>query len=246
MRQLTSTLGGLRCQILDAADGAPQLLVILCHGYGAPGDDLVPLGAELLARVPALQGKTRFLFPEAPLDLAEQGNPGGRAWWHLDMEKLILRQQGLPVPEETELPAELGRSRRMLLSLIDEATRDAKLPLSRVVLAGFSQGAMLTTDVALRLEEAPAALGIFSGTLVAPAARDWSARAPARRGLKVFQTHGMADPLLSFQKAEALRELLSGAGLEVEFLSFRGGHTIVEAALDRFGALLEACLPAVR
>lgn len=244
MRHLSSTLGGLQCRIIDSTqEGAkPDLLVVLCHGFGAPGDDLVPLGEELLERVPALQGRTRFVFPEAPLDLAELGNPGGRAWWHIDMESLILRQQGIAVPEETSLPADLPRSRRMLLALIDEATRGAGLPLSRVVLGGFSQGAMLTTDVALRLEEAPAALGIFSGTLVSAAEKEWSARAPARRGLRVFQTHGMADPLLSFQKAEALRDLLTGAGLVVEFLPFRGGHTIVSAALDRFGAMIAGSL----
>lgn len=244
MHHVTTTLGGLRCAVLDFSDGAPQLLVVLCHGFGAPGDDLVPLAEELVARTPALQGNVRFLFPEAPIDLADLGNPGGRAWWPIDMEKLILRQQGVAVPEDTELPPELPRARRMLLGLIDEATRQAKLPLSRVVLGGFSQGAMLATDVALRLEEAPAALGIFSGTLVAPAEMEWRQRAPARRGLKVFQTHGMADPLLSFQKAESLKTLLEEAGLEVDFLPFRGGHTIVAAALVKFAELIAAALPA--
>lgn len=244
MRNLSTTLGGLSCQVADSTEDGAQLLVVLCHGYGAPGTDLVPLGGELLSLFPKLQGKTRIIFPAAPLDLATQGMPGGRAWWPLDMERLMLMQQdpaGGMARMRAEIPPDLARARRMLLALIDEATRQAKLPISRVVLGGFSQGAMLATDVALTLEEAPAALGIFSGTLINEEA--WSRRATSRRGLKVFQTHGQVDPLLPFANAEALRALLTSAGLDVDFLPFHGGHTIVIEALERFGKLLEAALP---
>jgi phospholipase/carboxylesterase len=213
--------------------------VVLCHGYGAPGTDLVALGPELLHLFPALQGTTRFIFPAAPSDLSDQGNPGGRAWWAIDMERLMLMQydpeQGMARLRQ-EIPEELAQARRKLLALVDEATRAAKVAASKVVLGGFSQGAMLATDVTLRMEEAPAALGIFSGTLINEA--DWKARAAKRAGLKVFQTHGRVDPLLPFANAEALRTLLTGAGLEVEFLPFHGGHTIALEALERFGQLL--------
>ncbi len=246
MRHVVTELGGLRCEVLDATgEGRPELLVVLCHGYGAPGDDLVPLGEELLSVAPAILGRVRFLFPQAQLDLSEQGMPEGRAWWHIDMQRLMLMQQspadGIARLQQ-ESPPDAPRSRRLLMALVEEASRQAGVPLSRVVLGGFSQGAMLATDVALRLEEAPAALGLFSGTLILRP--EWEKRAAHRRGLRVFQTHGEQDPILPFSNAVALRELLVQAGLEVEFLPFRGGHTIAGPALRRFAALIEGCLPA--
>ena len=61
--------GELSCQSLDMLphETAPGFLIVLCHGFGAPGDDLVPLGAEMLARNPRLAEQVRFVFPAAPL-----------------------------------------------------------------------------------------------------------------------------------------------------------------------------------
>lgn len=241
MQRLHTTLGGLKAQVLDAASSGqtPELLVILCHGYGAPGDDLVPLGGELFASLGEDAGKVRLIFPEAPMDLADQGMPGGRAWWTIDMMRLMVMQQDLAAGiarMQEELPAELPRARKHLLALIDEATRPLGLPTGKVVLGGFSQGAMLATDVALRLEEPPAALCIFSGSLINKA--DWTTRAAARRGLEVLQSHGTIDPILPYANAEALRELLVAAGAQVTFTPFRGGHTIPLQALEQLAELL--------
>jgi phospholipase/carboxylesterase len=79
----TETIGGLRCRTVDALpeQTQPKLIVVLCHGYGAPGTDLVPFGPELLEHSPSLAERVQFLFPEAPLSLEELGMPEGRAWW---------------------------------------------------------------------------------------------------------------------------------------------------------------------
>ena len=99
---------------------------------------------------------------------------------------------------------------------------------------------MVATDVTLRLEEAPAGLFIFSGTLICEP--EWRKRAPARRGLEVLQSHGTQDPLLPFQRALALRDLLVEAGLNVDFLPFEGVHTISLEALHRAADFLVSCL----
>lgn len=225
MIQTRTKLGELDCRVVQADDADIEQLAILCHGFGAPGDDLVPIGAEVLETKAV--SNTRFIFPAAPVSLAPLGYGAGRAWWLLDMDRLALAQShpgeaSVRLREET--PAGLPTARRMLMSLIDEASRQAKLPLSRILLGGFSQGAMLATDVALRLEEAPKALMIFSGALINES--DWKRRAPTRKGLRVFQSHGRQDPLLPFQNAEALRDLLQDAGLAVTFAPFDGPHTI--------------------
>ena len=209
MTDLQTTLGGLSCRVLQqASPGASlKLAVVLCHGFGAPGDDLVSLAPEILRARPELAQKIRFVFPEAPLSLAAQGYGGGRAWWPLDVQRLAALT-GNPAAEAIRraVPEGLPRARRLLTGLVEKLTLQTQLPVGRVVLGGFSQGAMLATDVALRLEEAPAGLVILSGTLLNEV--DGARRAPMRRGLRVLQAHGRQDPLLPFSGAEALRDLL--------------------------------------
>ncbi len=239
--QITTTIGSLRCRLIQEATEAPELTVILCHGFGAPGDDLVPLGAALMERQPELAKRARFVFPEAPLSLAQFGFGYGRAWWQIDIDRIAAARDPEAIHRlSQETPEGLPRSRRLLLGLIDELSRQMESGSSKMVLGGFSQGAMLATDVALRLEEAPAGLIIWSGNLISEP--EWRKRAPARRGLKVVQSHGRQDPLLPFQRAVALRDLLIEAGLDVDFLAFDGPHTIPLEALERAADFLVRCL----
>ena len=145
----------------------PKLVVILCHGFGAPGTDLVPLVPEILGLDPGLEAKIRFVFPAAPLSLDEIGMVGGRAWWHLDVQRLAMAvEQGELRILRNEIPEGLESARDSLMTLVSELKKSTGLPVSRFVLGGFSQGAMLATDVALRLDDSPLGLEIFSGTLL--------------------------------------------------------------------------------
>ena len=240
MRSVQTTLGPLACRVVDTVpEGAkPSLLVVLCHGFGAPGTDLVPLAEEMVGLQPQLDGKVRFVFPQAPLSLSGMGFYESRAWWMIDVERFsVAARQGRLAELADEVPEGLAPARRQLMATVEAALRGAELPASRLVLGGFSQGSMVATDVALRMDDAPAGLVIFSGTLLARA--DWTARAARRRGLRVFQSHGRQDPLLPYGNAELLRDLLTGAGLEVAFHGFAGPHTIDAGAL-RGGAQLIA------
>jgi len=233
---MRATLGGLTCQVFAESEaGKPRGAVVLCHGFGAAGDDLVPLYGELVHMRPEL-AKQRFIFPEAPLSVG----PGSRAWWMIDMTGLELMQQGdlkaLREFRKSE-PAGLPQARTMLRKLVDEVSAQTKLPISKISLGGFSQGAMITTDVTLRLEEAPRCLAILSGTLLMEDV--WRQKAKARAGLRVLQSHGTEDPLLGFTSAEWLRDLLTEAGLKVDFVPFRGGHTIPLNVLEKLSALLD-------
>jgi phospholipase/carboxylesterase len=246
MALLTTQIGGLTCRVFQQSDEPPTLAVVLCHGFGAPGDDLVSLAPELVRIAPRL-ARARFVFPAAPLSLSgmmPSAMGDSRAWWMLDLERLIAVRmgQGPDTPESlrAQIPDGLPAARKSLMGLAEAVLRAASLSPSQLVLGGFSQGAMLATDVTFRLEEAPAALVVLSGTLVAEP--EWRVRAPRRRGLRVLQTHGSEDPILPFDNAEALRDLLTQAGLTVDFLPFPGGHTIPLEALQRLAQLLSGMM----
>jgi phospholipase/carboxylesterase len=237
MRRLVTKLGELQCQVVEALpEGArPELAVILCHGYGAPAEDLVPLGAELLSADPGLAARARFIFPGAPLQLP--GMPGARAWWHLPPSVFSAQERDWELYAESVIEG-LAPSRRALMSVVEAVGSSMGLPVGRIVLGGFSQGAMLATDVALRLEEPPAGLAVLSGNLLMKS--EWRARAERRRGLPVFQSHGRYDSILPFGRGEALRELLQAAGLPVEFVEFEGPHAIFPEVLEGLAAFLAA------
>jgi phospholipase/carboxylesterase len=239
MKTDTVTLGGLSCRIVRGAttDGPPRHAVVLCHGYGAPGDDLVSLAPQVFRAAPALQESLCFVFPEAPLSLSALGPWDSRAWWPLDegaLDDALTR--GAPIETARDVPAELPVLRETMGRLLSELERTEGVSLPQVILGGFSQGAMLATDVTLHLPASPAGLCIFSGTLLDADA--WCRLAPDRSGLPVLLSHGRQDPLLSFRTAESLRDLLRTAGLAVEFVPFDGPHTISPEGFAAFVSFL--------
>ncbi len=229
-------LGGLMTHLAGGTDGrggGDGPIVVLLHGWGAPGDDLVPLGQE----IDAPRG-TRYVFPEAPLSL-QMGFGDSRGWWMLDIEK---RQREIAAGRARDLsrkvPEGLAEARTKVIALLDELERRAGA--RQIVLGGFSQGAMLACDVALHTNRPLAGLVMLSGTLLA--ADEWTPLMPKRKGLKVFQSHGSMDQLLPSFMAEQLRDLLNQAGLSVEWVGFRGGHEIPGLVLEKLGGFLQAIL----
>ena len=215
------SIAGLTVRITGPADA--RATCVLLHGFGAPGDDLVPLAGEIDAPV-------RWAFPEAPLDLA----PGARAWWLLDLDKLERElASGKPRDRRDEVPEGLAAARDHVSRLLDQLAIRFPGPL---VLGGFSQGAMPALDVALHRDTPPAALVLMSGTLLAES--EWKPRMPRLAGVPILQSHGRADPLLPFSAAETLRDQLRAAGAAVDWHAFVGGHEIPRAALAALQALL--------
>ncbi len=225
-------LGSLDAHVCGGTDregGGRGPVVVLMHGYGAPGTDLVSLWRAL--NVPK---EVRFVFPEAPLELGF----GGRAWWPIDMVRLQDRftEEGAARLID-EVPPGIDEARAAVLDLLGALERDfAALP-EQVVIGGFSQGAMLATDIVLRSARPFGGLAIMSGTLVSHS--EWLPLMAARKGLPVLQSHGRADPVLPFAIAERLRDELSTAGLPVEFIPFNGGHGIPGPAADGLARLIQ-------
>ena len=240
---VSSIAGELEVHVVQAEAAArPPLLVVFNHGYGASGEDLVPFVPELLEREPRL-APVRFAFPAGPLSLGMAAWGDARAWWPLDWMKLSTLSRSPEGRQElrNEVPEGLGSARRKLQGCVEALLAGTSLPPERVVLGGFSQGAMLATDLALSWEQRPAALVALSSVLLA--ANRWRALAPRRAGLPVIQSHGRQDPILPYSEGEALRDFLTVAGLAVEFIPFDGPHTVHPDALDRVAQLLGSLLP---
>ncbi len=184
--------------------GAASALVVLLHGYGANGDDLIALADGWQPRLP----QAVFVAPDAPQSVP--GMPGALQWFPLTFRDPGERWRGVVAIRPTLdrfLDAELTRYR---------------LAPGRLVLAGFSQGTMLALHVGLRRSIAPAAIVGYSGLLAGPEhLGEITARPP------VLLIHGEADDLIPVDALHVAREQLAAAGVAVEWhMRPRLGHGI--------------------
>ena len=219
---------------IDREGGGSGPLVVLMHGYGAPGDDLVAL-----QRVLDVPREVRFAFPEAPLAPPDLALYGGRAWWQIDV---AAWQRAAVMGHAREIissePIGMPEARASADAMLTELERTLDVPAGQLLLGGFSQGAMVALDVALHSARPLAGLVLLSATLVNVGA--WQPRMAARAGLPVLQTHGREDPLLSYEIALELRDLLSAAGMKVEWHEFRGGHELPQQVLTALGRFIRS------
>lgn len=196
-----------------ASRGAPRQLVVLCHGVGADGHDLIDL-APLWGR--ALPDAA-FAAPHAPEPYDQA--PMGRQWfplWDRTPEMLEAGADRAAGPLGRFIDAELAR-----LGLAPDA----------YALAGFSQGAMTALHAGLRRAVPPRAILAFSGALLAPD------RLAETRPAPVLLVHGEQDEVVPASRSHDAEQALRAAGVPVESVFSPGlGHGIDEAGLSA-GAL---------
>jgi len=207
-------IGGLDAWDVPGQPGGP--VVVLLHGFGADANDLLPLH-----RYMSMPAGTRWVVPDAPLSLGISPLFGGRAWFPIDQEAV---QRAAATGSHRDLsgvtPPGLDDAREAVLRLVAELGTSP----ANVVLAGFSQGAMVATEVALTLPLNVAAMVLFSGTLLHEPI--WRRNAQQRSGLRFFQSHGLYDPLLGVHMARRLNTVLNEAGVTGDLLEFPGHHEI--------------------
>ncbi len=183
--------------VLPPRSGAPpRQLVVLLHGYGADGEDLIGLAEPLGEVLP----HALFAAPNAPVRCAQ--NPFGYEWFPLDFEAMV-ESVGLGTP----------LARGAVLEYLDDLWVRTGLGAADTFLVGFSQGAMVALHIGLSLPEKPLGLVSFSGALVPPEGfgTDLLPKPP------VCLVHGeldtVVDPILTRQAAQTL----SAAGYQVSF-----------------------------
>jgi phospholipase/carboxylesterase len=204
-----------------ASGGKPRRLVILLHGLGADGNDLIGLAPYWARLLPDVE----FVSPNAPFpcDMA----PYGYQWFS---------------SQDRSPEAVLGGVRAaapILDAFIDEALEDRGLGSRELALAGFSQGTMMSLFVGLRRAEPVAGIVGFSGRLLAPEllASELRSRPP------MLLVHGTEDPLVPYSSLAAAETTLKAAGVPVETLTSVGiGHSIDDQGLRRGGQFLKNVL----
>ena len=206
-----------------AAGGRPQSLVILAHGYGSNGDDLIGLAPMLAKALP----NTAFAAPDAPT--AVPGYPDGFQWFPLTRLDPALMAAGA----RQAAPA--------LERFVEAELRRWELPPSACALVGFSQGAMMSLHVGLRREAALAAVVAFSGVLTGPE----RLAAEVRSRPPVLLVHGARDEVLPVHALAAAREGLAQAGVGCRWrIEPQLAHSIGQAGLADCGEMLRAAFAA--
>jgi phospholipase/carboxylesterase len=202
----------------DEPDGA----LILNHGRGTDERDLYPLLDELDP-----QRRLVGVTTGAPLTGVA---PGGRHWY-------LVPRVGYPDPET------FAASYAALTAFADGFLAERGLAWERTVIGGFSMGTVMSYAVALgEGRPSPAAIVAFSGFV--PTVDGWRARLDERAGLPVLIHHGRLDPVIEVGFGHKARDLLSGAGLDVDYIETDAGHWLPPQIVPRARALVESAVPA--
>ncbi|MDO8679503.1 MAG: alpha/beta fold hydrolase [Acidobacteriota bacterium] len=203
--------------IVRGGAGPPN--IVLLHGYGSNAEDWLQFSETV-----NLPPNGRFVFPNGPW----RGPSGARGWWWLNIEGHVPKGERFP-DFSVASPAGIKVASR----LVREFLEDVPEP---IVLGGFSQGAMLSGEIAFQSEQPLAALVMLGGTTVNEAV--WVERFPGRRSLPIFIAHGRQDGVLPFAIADRFRTKLQAAGLDVTWVPFDGGHEIPPPVIRELNTFL--------
>ncbi|MBX9758593.1 MAG: phospholipase [Beijerinckiaceae bacterium] len=211
---------------IEAASGQTKQLVVILHGFGADGRDLISLGQQWAQVLP----DAAFVAPSAGEPCEHV--PEGRQWFRLTDRNPHERWSGA------------CSAAPLLNAYIDEELARYSLPGSKVALVGFSQGAMMALHVGLRRPKAPAGILSYSGLLVGPEklADDLKARPAGEPVPPIFLVHGTADEVVPPEALFGSAQAICEAGASCQWRLSPGlGHNIDGPGLAHGALFLASC-----
>ena len=216
---VTESIQGLSTEVFSSGQ---KIALVLLHGYGANGRDLVSLREMIVEH-----GSYDWYFPEAPLSISLGMGLVGKGWFPLRVAQLAQHNSQF----YREEPHGLREVTETLRAFLEQVRRDH----SRVYLGGFSQGAIVSTNATMHYPYLVDKLFILSGTLINE--DKWQEKLHGMREIPTFQSHGREDGVLPFSGAEALDKLLLSK-TDHQFCPFSGGHEIPLTTLDALSRFL--------
>jgi phospholipase/carboxylesterase len=179
-----------------AAGGKAEKLVVFLHGWGANGADLIGLAPHFARSLPT----TLFVSPDAPFPC--DANPAGLQWFSFADNS------------QTQLIAGARLAASLVTAFLDEQQAELGLTDADTVLIGFSQGAMLALQVALRMKRHLAGVIAYSGVLIAAETlkEEITSKPP------VLLVHGERDSVVPPQASQVAQQFLTHSGLDAKLL----------------------------
>ena len=208
-------------RLAPLAGSTPNALIILIHGYGSNGEDLISLARMIQ---PSLPGAA-FVAPNAPSQIPRM--TAAHQWWPIETFSMAERTAGAA----SAAPA--------LDAFITQELERAGLSSDRLLLVGFSQGTMMALHVGLRRRETVAGIVGISGMLVAPELLE----SEIRTRPPVLLIHGTADEVVPFRSMDLASRVLSAVGVVVETHVSPGlGHSVDQDGLAAATAFARSVL----
>ena len=211
----------LQAIVIPAKQQPVKGIVVILHGWGASAEDVKSLATFI--DLPNYQ----LVFPDAPFPHPYAA--AGRMWYNFPN---YFNFQS--TPDFYDRP-DLSTSRQQLVDFLKSLTEQTDIPLSRVILAGFSQGGAMTLDVGLNLPLA--GLLVLSGYLHAPIQPHTSNVPP------LAIVHGRQDTVVPLTAAQQARASLEAIGATVYYQEFDMGHEIQPSVLTLMQRFVKEWLP---
>ena len=205
----------------------PSHSVIWLHGLGADGNDFVPIVQQL--SLPPLG--IRFVFPHAPMrPVTLNGGFVMRAWYDIVLQDLAMKED----------ESGLRQSQEMIEQLIAKE-KSRGVPMSRIVIAGFSQGGVIALQTGLRQPQRLAGVMSLSAYLPLPSKIE-KERNAANQNVPIFLGHGIADTMVPLSLGIASRDQLLKLGYDVDWHQYPMPHSVCAEELEDISAWLTRVL----
>jgi phospholipase/carboxylesterase len=210
---------------LPSQSGQTKSLVILLHGLGSNGQDLISLAPYWAKDLP----DTVFVSPDAPFacDMVPPGYPNSYQWFSLQSR------------DPQTMLAGVKEAAPILEAFIKEQCEKYGVPPEKCALVGFSQGTMMSLYTAPHYNEELAGVLGFSGALL------WGAETDdkALKKMPIRLIHGEADDVVAVDSYHMAREILEEAGYDVSGHTSAGlAHSIDEKGISAGGEFLKTVL----
>jgi phospholipase/carboxylesterase len=208
-----------------AGPGArPEGLLVLHHGRGTDERDLIGL-----ADVVDPERRLYVVAPRGPLTL--HGWPGNH--WY------VVPRVGYPDPDT------FGASYSALAAFHDALWERTGIAPHETVLGGFSMGAVMSYALGLGSDR-PAPAGILALSGFVPVVDGWAPDFDSRPATRVLIAHGRSDPVIGVEFARRARDVIEGAGLEVEYRESDAAHHVDPADIPAIVEWLTSAVPGRR